>query len=135
MNPGTKILAAVLALAAAAPFANAQSPGASYGRRGVSHAPLATPRLAYGHAVHRLPAPVRRAWIPGHFERVQRRVWVDDEPERQWLPPLYETRVDGCGRTVRILVREGSWVVVHRPGHFETRWVEVWVAGRWTGLR
>ena len=34
-----------------------------------------------------------------------------------------------CGNVSRVLVREGYFKVIQKPGHFETRHVQVWVPG------
>ena len=72
-----------------------------------------------------------RVWVPGHHEFVYRRVWVPGTAARVWVEPVYETRRDSCGRTVRILLRAGGWRTVHEPGRYETRRVRVWQPGRW----
>jgi hypothetical protein len=133
MNPRTKILAAVLALVAAAPAAHSQSPAASYGRRPVQR--FLSPTFTTPYLARRRPLALRRIWVSGHTQRVQRRVWVEGEAVRRWSPPIYETRLDACGRPVRVLVREGCWTVVREPGHFQTRWVEIWIDGHWKTVR
>jgi hypothetical protein len=129
MNPRTKILAAVLALVVAVPAANAQGPAASYGRRPAQR--FLSPTFGVPYVARRRPLSLRRLWVPGHLQRVQRRVWVEGEAVRRWTPPVFETRLDGCGRPVRVLVQGGCWTVAHQPGHFETRWVEIWIDGHW----
>ena len=133
MNPRTKLLAAALALVAAAPTASAQSPAASFGRRPMHR--FSAPTFTTPYLAHRRPMPVSRMWIPGHRQRVQRRVWVEGQYERQWVPPGFETRLDQHGRPLRVLVREGRWTVAREPGHFKARWVEVWVDGHWKTAR
>ena len=76
------------------------------------------------------PAP-RRVWVPGHFQEVERKVWVEGVERRVWVEPVYATRYDDCGRPVSVLVRQGFWDTVCDPGHFETRVVRVWVDGFW----
>jgi hypothetical protein len=79
---------------------------------------------------------VRRAahapvWVPGHTLEVTRRVWSPGRTCREWIPPLYATRYDPCGRPRQVCVRPGRWHTLHEPGRFETRLERVWVPGRW----
>ena len=133
MNPRTTILGAALALAAAAPAAEAQMPGLSYARRGGNRALslcVSTPDLAL-----RRPTLQRRVWIPGHRERALRRIWVAGDLERRWIPPVYDTMHGAYGLPVQVLASPGRWALVREPGHFQSRWVEVWVDGHWKIVR
>jgi hypothetical protein len=127
-----KLLAALLAFAATAGTAEAQrlSPGYDHGprRAGVS---LSFGNPYFSRSRHRAP---RRVWVPGHMERVQRRVWVEGGYRREWVAPVYDTRLVSCGRVETLLVRQGHWTLVEQPGHFETRQVEVWVDGYWRSV-
>ncbi len=66
------------------------------------------------------------------YRTVARRVWVPGTVERIWIDPVYETRYDACGRPVRILICEGTWKDIERPGHYEIRYVRVWTPTRWS---
>jgi hypothetical protein len=83
-----------------------------------------------GYAAERRPEP-RRVWVPGRYETVERRVWVEGGERREWVPARYETRYDECGRPYSVLVRQGFWKTECEPGHFEPRPVTVWVDGYW----
>jgi len=74
----------------------------------------------------------RRAWIPGRFENVRKRVWVAGGVRRQWIPDRYETRYRECGTTYRVLVQAGHWTYVEEPGRWSTRVVRVWRPGHWS---
>ena len=110
------LLAGSLALTALVPAATAQVRG--YG-------------VAYGRYAH----GATRGWVPGHYEVVERSVWVGGGTRRTWVPAVYETRYDGCGRAYRVLLRDGYWRQVALPGRYERRPVRVWVPGRWASYR
>ena len=73
----------------------------------------------------------RPVWVPGRYETIDQRVWVEGGECRQWVPARYETRHDECGRPYSVLVRQGYWKTECEPGHFELRAVTVWVDGYW----
>jgi hypothetical protein len=74
--------------------------------------------------------PIRyRTFVPGHYETRCVEVWVPGCTERVWIEPCYETVVLPCGNVSRVLVREGYFKLIEKPGHFETRHVQVWVPG------
>jgi hypothetical protein len=79
------------------------------------------------------PAPVyvQRCWVPAHYETVCEQVWVQGCSRRVWVEPAYQTFTDPAGNTRQALVREGYWNVVLDPGHYETRYVQVLVAGHY----
>ena len=62
----------------------------------------------------------------GRWENVCERVWVRGAFEEVWVPPLYGTQYDACGRPRQVLVRAGYWTRVERPGHWEERTRRVW---------
>jgi hypothetical protein len=68
----------------------------------------------------------RRVWIPGHYEVVQRKTWVPGATRQVWVPPVYETRYDWCGRAYTVLVSAGYHRTIQDPGHWEYRNVQVW---------
>ena len=77
----------------------------------------------------------RKRWIPGHYQEVPRQVWVQGRRSKVWVPARFETFVDDCGQVREVLVEEGRWEVRHEPGYYETRYVKVWVPGRWSYRR
>lgn len=70
-------------------------------------------------------------WVAGHYETVCRQVWVEGCWRDVWVDAVYETRIDHCGRVIRVCVRPGYWTRVQDAGHFETREVQVWVDGHY----
>jgi hypothetical protein len=119
-------LGLVLMLGSAAP-AKAQGLALSFGKHtghGAFGISLSVPLGAYR------PQP-RRVWVPGRYETVEQRVWVEGGERREWIPARYETRHDECGRPTSVLVRQGYWKTECDRGHFELRSVQVWVEGYW----
>jgi hypothetical protein len=87
-----------------------------------------TPRAPY-----RLPHLERgRVWIPGGYVLEARREWVPESVEQVWVEPAYEYRVDECGNQVRVLIQDGHYRTIHRPGYLTTRYVRVWSPGHWS---
>jgi len=74
---------------------------------------------------------VHRKWVAGHYETVERRVWVPGVRETVWQPAEYGWSRDRCGRRIRVLVRPAGYVVVQRPGYFRTVCEQVWVPGHY----
>jgi hypothetical protein len=85
-------------------------------------------RVVSGCSLHPRCAPARH-WVPGHFEAQETRVWIPERKEKVWVPAVYGTRFDACGRAYQVLIRPARWSVVCDPGHFETRRERVWIAG------
>jgi hypothetical protein len=80
------------------------------------------------------PAPsacLPQTWIPGHYDTVLERVWVEGSARELWCAPVFEWRRDACGRTIKVLVVPGHWQTVSAPGHEETRRVQLWQPGHW----
>ena len=90
--------------------------------------------IALSNRSPRVHAP-RRAWVPGHFETREEKVWVEGSERQVWVAPVYDWRYDHCGRPYRVQLEVGHWTCVRSPGHFECRKVQVWVAGRWNDCR
>lgn len=92
---------------------------------------------AYGHGnvYGRYVPRATRGWVPGHYEVSERSVWVSGGTQRTWVPAAYQTRYDACGRTYRVLLRDGYWRQVALPGRYERRPVRIWVPGRWSSHR
>ncbi len=100
----------------------------TYGGRGIQrdagyHQRRAPVRIA--------PQP-RRHWVPGHYEWVDRRIWIPGRTERVWMQPVYEWRYDWCGNQYQVMVRAGYWRDVCHPGHYEWRKERVYRPGYWT---
>lgn len=74
----------------------------------------------------------RRTWIPGRWESVPQRHWVEERVHRRWVPDRYETRHQPCGTPYRVLIQAGHWAVVREPGYWTTRHVRVWRPGHWS---
>jgi hypothetical protein len=119
----TKLAALALVSLGAVGAAEAQSVHLSYGIES-SHGALT---VALG-APRTVP---RQVWVPGRYEELERRVWVEGGERTEWVPARYETRLDECGRPTSVLVRAGHWQTVRDAGHFELRTVRVWVEGFW----
>jgi len=98
----------------------------SYGGRGYGYGHR--PSVVRGCALHRHCYPTR-IFIPGHYETVERSVWIPATREKVWVDAVYATRHDPCGRPYRVLVCEGRWTVRVHPGHYETRCERVFVPG------
>jgi hypothetical protein len=70
-----------------------------------------------------------RCWVPAHYETVVTQVWVEGCARRVYVEPVYNSCVDPCGNVTRVIVREGYYQVVQDPGHYETRYMQIWVQG------
>ena len=70
-------------------------------------------------------------WVPAGYELVPRHVFVPGRCERVWVDPVFELRVDSCGRTSRVCVRAGAWQTIRHPGRYEVQYVRVWRPGHW----
>lgn len=97
---------------------------------------LAAPAAAGGPAYERCAPTARSAtravWVPGHRERVETRRWVPGGTVREWIPARTRRVCTPWGGVREVVVRPGRWVLVPVPGHYETRFEEVWVPGAWT---
>lgn len=78
-------------------------------------------------------APIYRqsCYVPGHYETICQQVWVAGCARRVWVEPVYETCTDPCGNGTRVIVRAGYWRVIEDGGHYESRYVQVWIPGRY----
>jgi hypothetical protein len=74
----------------------------------------------------RYPAPVCAPRYGGHWETVVERVWVAGTCQQVWVPALYATRYDACGRPYQVCVRAGYWDARQHAGHWEDRTRQVW---------
>jgi hypothetical protein len=73
----------------------------------------------------------RQVWVPGHYETRCESVWVAGCTHRVWMPAQYEWRWASWGRAYRVCVRAAGWTTVSDPGHYQSREVQVWIAGTW----
>ena len=80
--------------------------------------------------IHEVIRPIvqRHVCVQGHWETIEEKVWVAGECVRTWVPPVYHEYRDRCGFH-RVLVSAGYWRTEERPGHWEIRCRQVWVAG------
>ena len=109
----------------------------------VGLAPLASAQRNAGYTASRVvrPSPcahsysASRIWVPGHYESVCERVWVQGLNEQVWVDPVFELRLGSCGDAFRVLVSAGHWEAIHHPGHFEDRRRSVWTPGHWEAWR
>jgi hypothetical protein len=91
----------------------------SIGRGGV--------QVSAGRHNHRRPVVQPCPQPAGHWETRCERVWVPGPVRKVWVPPLYETRFDHCGRPYQVEVRCGYWDTIQEQGCWETRESRVWV--------
>lgn len=68
-------------------------------------------------------------YVPGHYEVVQKQVWVPGGLRKEYRPARWGWRYDACGRRVRVLVRPAGYVMVQVPGHWDYVQERIWVAG------
>ncbi|MEO6708084.1 MAG: hypothetical protein ABI054_02400 [Planctomycetota bacterium] len=137
------LLALPLVLAFSAPSAQAQKLSIGFGKHGhhgsinVSAgirfgAPACNPPI-YCAPVHCAPQPV---WVPGHYQNVERRVYVPGCTRQVYVPALYQDRVfrDYCGNThvERVMTCPATWQTVQDPGRWECVNERVWIEGGWT---
>jgi hypothetical protein len=135
MSRRTTFLAALLALGALSSAAQADSRWRVSLGKSTKHGSIEI-ALGGGHAQHgrhggRPRGLARKVWVPGHSETVQRKVWVPGGWREEWVPPVFETRWDACGRAVRVQVGGGYARKVALPGRWEIRAETVWHPGHW----
>ena len=92
------------------------------------HGKINTFGLTYRRYSAHAPA---KTWVAGCWKTVEQQVWVPGACERVWIDPVYRTCYDACGRPYRVLVSAGHWQTVERPGHYETKLVQVFEPGHW----
>lgn len=126
------VAAIAMAIAAGAPNAEAQSVGIGFkkhGKHGSIGIVIGSP---VRHAPYCPPAPL---WIPGHYQNVERRVFVPGRTRQEFVPAVYEDRYyrDYCGnlRLQRVLVTPACWRTVEDPGTWQCVTERVWVEGAW----
>lgn len=94
--------------------------GVTFGNRGVQVS------AGYGDR-HRHPVYCPPPQPAGHWETRVERVWVPGPTRQVWVPPVYETRYDHCGRRYQVEVRCGYWDTIQEQGCWENRETRVWV--------
>ncbi len=137
------LVAIPFVLAFSAPQAQAQRIAIGFGNHGhhgslnfsagiVFGAPFCNPPI-YSAPVHCAPQPI---WIPGHYQNVERRVYVPGCVRQEYVPPVFEERYwrDYCGRlhVERIQTCPATWRTVQDPGRFECVSERIWIEGSWT---
>ncbi|MBL8897711.1 MAG: hypothetical protein JNM84_08785 [Planctomycetes bacterium] len=75
------------------------------------------------------PQPV---WIPGRWEWCEERYQEPGRWHQVWVEPVYEWRVDPCGRRFQVCVRPGHYESRWCEGRWATRQVRRWVPGYWS---
>jgi hypothetical protein len=129
MMHATKIVVALLGLAAAAPaqlhiegrFGNHVTVHADVGGHRGHHR---APRRAYPRPIAHAPHATR-----GHWETISERVWIPPSCQDVCVPATYGWTYDSCGHRVWGVVRPAHTRHVEVPGHFENRTRRVFVPG------
>ncbi len=89
-------------------------------------------RRAAGRRGHAVIEGRCHEWVRGRWVVHAERVCVRPATTRRvWVPPVWTTRHDACGRPYRVRVRAGGWKTVTVPARYETRHVRTWREGRW----
>jgi hypothetical protein len=117
-----------------APLASADGFGVSFSKKG-GHASIGFEFTSGTLCEPAPPPPVAvctpSVWVPAHYETVLQDVWIEGQQERVWCGPVFEWRLDACGKAHKVLVAQGHWNMITTPGHHETRRVQVWQPGHW----
>jgi hypothetical protein len=98
--------------------------GISLSNRGVGLG-FGAPAGACRPVVYQAP---RTVWVPGRYEVVHEKVWIEGRREKVWVAAHKRVVCDAYGRT-RTVWEPGRWQIVETPGHWETRAVQVWRPG------
>ena len=69
-------------------------------------------------------------YIPGHYEKYYRQVWVPGHYEQKYVPPVYERRYMN-GVVYTICVSTGYYAQVWVPGYYRTITEKRWCDGYW----
>jgi len=78
--------------------------------------------------------PTGQYFISGYYETKTEIVLVEPERvEKQYVPPVYETKYEN-GKPVVVMIVEGYYRDVVIPAKYETREVRIWVPGYWSSL-
>lgn len=148
-HPLTALLAFALVSGAAAagspPEHSNPSPSAILQPWGMSALPMDLPRESKsGNVVTierrpRTPGPTPPPcpappsvcyYVNGGYQWTTQRVWVPDQWQQRYVPPVYEPRWV-YGQQVWVMVQPERYENVLVRGHYDNRRVQVWVPGRW----
>lgn len=80
----------------------------------------------HGYGSHANPACV---YIPGRYETVDEKVWVQGHSRRVWIEPEFHVWTDHHGDLQRKQIGGGLWQTVQEPGYWKTLHKRVWVPG------
>lgn len=83
-----------------------------------------------GCSIHTYCIP-KTVFVPGHYEAIEKQVWVAPKQVKVWVDQILETRYDYCGQPYTVLVQPGHWAKHVEPGHFETVLEQVFVPGHY----
>lgn len=81
-----------------------------------------------------------RKYIPGHYETIRKRVWHEGYWETCTIPAVYEKRIvivtdprtgESWEETRTVCVRPEKTVETWVEGWWETRYVRVYIPGKW----
>jgi hypothetical protein len=131
------LLVLPLLLAFAAPSAAAQEFTIGFGKHGHHGSIGVSAGIFLGAPVcapiHCAPKPI---WIPGHYQIVERQVFVPGCTRKVFVPATYENRVwrDYCGQiqVVRVQTCPATWRIVQDPGRWQCVAERIWIEGSWT---
>ncbi|MDF1797977.1 MAG: hypothetical protein P1V81_02285 [Planctomycetota bacterium] len=73
----------------------------------------------------------KTVFVPGHYQAVEKQVWIAPKQVKVWVEPIFETRYDYCGQPYTVLIQAGHWAKHHQPGHFETVLEQVFQPGHY----
>ncbi len=131
-----------LVVAFVAPGAQAQQLRIGFGKQGHHGSIGVSAGIGFGAPVCSPPIRVQRpycapqpVWDPGHYQDVERRVFVPGCTRQEYVPAVFEERYwrDYCGRlhVERVEVRGAYWRTVQAPGTWKCVTERVWVEGNW----
>ena len=131
-----------LVVAFVAPAAQAQRVNIGFGTHGKRGSIGVSAGFNFG-APHGAPAILvqpphcapQTVWDPGHYQNVERCVFVPGCLRQEYVPAIFEERCwrDYCGRVRvdRVEVRAAYWRTVQEPGRWKCVTERVWVEGSW----
>ena len=130
-----------LVLALSAPDAQAQRLSIGIGKHGHHGSINFSAGINFGLPLCNAPIRVTPpncappVWLPGHYENIERKVFVPGCVRQEYVPPVYEERYwrDYCGRVhvERIQTCPATWRTVQDPGTWKCVTERVWIEGSW----
>lgn len=128
-------LALVLGFAADARAGDLALAFGKHGKHGSFGISISSGGIGVGFAspVATCPPPYqapRRVWVPGAYEVVHEKVWIEGRREKVWVPGRKVVTCDAYGRA-RTHWEPAHFEIVETPGCWETRAVKVWRPGHW----